>query len=542
MRRWLGIGVGLLCAAVLRASESIPMIVPDAEGDPQELTFTGAGGSNTSWIVFPAGYDEENPAQSWPVYVWLHGKTGSAATTLASAYVEYQEAVAAGEIDPGIFVAPDYGPATWWRDSKDGTSLARTKLGALRARIAAATRASASPLDWHIAGFSMGGFGAAAWYAEDPTQWGSLNVLGGANLDSVSGNNWGTGDAADKTAIFGDDDAYLAANSPAQMFVANAAAIIAAGRPIRSTYDTTDGAISASMVAFRAALDGALIRHAKDLITGATHSMASYCGIDDAAPFVWQQATKYDPLTDTDLKVYRDLLVTSSYTITAGAPSTVTSINNILTGVAGTEASGTAPEYEATGLNGHPCVKGNASTRKMLFTESVGPTLMSGDDARFSWLLVGGVVTQSAAHTYTCFASTTAAANQFVCLGENTTSGGRQRLTKVDDIAGSTNIASTATPATGAQIWMAVTGGDGKSASLYRGSGAPATADPSGTAMERAATTLQRQSWLCRSRGNTPTNTEFSDNRIGAEMVWNVVISDVKRARVWTWGRQRWLI
>jgi hypothetical protein len=74
-----------------------------------------------------------------------------------------------------------------------------------------------------------------------------------------------------------------------------------------------------------------------------------------------------NPTTVAGLVLDFNLQDVASYTVTGG--NTVTSITNTVSGVAASEPTN-PPAYEATGLNGFPCMKGNGTTSRLIWTEA----------------------------------------------------------------------------------------------------------------------------------------------------------------------------
>ncbi len=415
-------------------------IEPDAEGDPQQYDFQSADaeGDFTAWLRFPAGYDPDSGA--WPTYWVLHGHGASAATVIASWLVQFDAAVLAGTCPDGIVVIPDFGLDHWYVDSLDGTSLKRTALNVLDARIAACTRASADRTLWNLAGMSMGFFGAADWFADDPTAWGSFVGYGGANLDATTGNNWGTSDADDITTYFGDNQSFLESWSPAQTWVTNAAAIIAADRPIRIVLGSSDNVVDDSMIAFRAAIDATAIRYADDTATGATHSFASYMTADTTEGPKWHGAAQYVFHTDPLCHGVVNARYTQCYTESGG---NVTSLINRVTSASFT--SGTMPAFSATGLNGRPCFDFNGTTHHVFGTDATWTAEISGSDLPFTELWVVDLDAIDATQIYGGYSNT--GTNEHVGTGTNTTGNGRTRHQKIDSLAGAKTAAGEAAKA-----------------------------------------------------------------------------------------------
>jgi hypothetical protein len=66
---------------------------------------------------------------------------------------------------------------------------------------------------------------------------------------------------------------------------------------------------------------------------------------------------------------------------------TVTSIRNMASGVDWEEATN-PPTYDATGINGRPCMIGNGSSMKIISNEAAVCAIVNGDDPRFTVVYV----------------------------------------------------------------------------------------------------------------------------------------------------------
>ena len=519
--------------AVTNNSTVPAMIVPDAEGDVQDLSFTGAvGGANVSRIRFPSGYDPEGVTEYSVIFVF-HGKGASAATVEASWLVQFDAAVAAGLVADAILVFPDFGDAHWYVDSLDGTSKMRTKLEELRERIELATTASASNARWHLQGMSMGGFGAASWFGDDASLWGSLQVYGGANLDATTGNNWAAGDADDFTAIFGDDQDYLEEWSPAQLWVANAAAITTADRPIRICLGASDTVVDDSMIAFDAAIAPTTIRYANDTVASATHSFASYMTNDTTQGPMWAGAAQYVFHTDADCHGVVNARYTACYTESGG---TVTSFINRVDSTSFT--SGTLPAFSATGLNGRPCFDFNGTSHAVYGADAAWTAEMSGSDLPFTELWVWDLDVVDAVQTFGGYSSTTT--NTHICVGTNTTGNGRTRHQKVDDDgAGAVNSACNADVTTGVHQDTWQTDSAGTTLSSRRDRVALTLVS---SAYNADAATVNRVTFGARIRNATPTIDEFTNGRLGARIFYGSSVSAAKLALAETKLRQEFII
>lgn len=138
------------------------------------------GGPVGYLLYLPPGY-AENSAERYPVMYWLHGLGGSPASAGRLAK-RMPAAIESGASPPFIIVGcTDPTKATMWTDSKDGNVPVETVIvRELIAHIDASYRTVADRDARAIAGFSMGGFGAAYLGFKYPETFGAISMLSGA--------------------------------------------------------------------------------------------------------------------------------------------------------------------------------------------------------------------------------------------------------------------------------------------------------------------------------------------------------------------------
>ena len=195
--------IAALCPLLLYACT--PPQRPGGPGRTQLLTVASrdvSGGHRTVWVYRPAVPD----SASLPVLYFLHGLPGSA-TDLAGTGIAHQLdiAFALGALRPFVVVAPD-GSSTgaWdpeWADSIDNR--VQVESFVTKALISAVEGGLHRDRGHRaIAGFSMGGYGAANLALRHPDLYGQFVSLAGYfHVDDPSG-------------VFGNNPAVQAANSP----------------------------------------------------------------------------------------------------------------------------------------------------------------------------------------------------------------------------------------------------------------------------------------------------------------------------------------
>jgi enterochelin esterase-like enzyme len=142
-------------------------------------------------IYLPPQYEEE-PGRRFPVVYYLHGSTGTESSDAGFARYVHAEVVA-GSIGPVIYVFPNGGAESGYRDWPDSYVRAETLIiGELIPYIDREYRTVASPGARGICGFSMGGGGAMRLALKYPNLFGTAASLAASlekSADDFGGDN-----------------------------------------------------------------------------------------------------------------------------------------------------------------------------------------------------------------------------------------------------------------------------------------------------------------------------------------------------------------
>ncbi len=142
-------------------------------------------------IYLPPQYENE-PARRFPVVFFLHGAGGTESSDAGLAYTVHAE-VKAGTIPPVIYVFPNGGKTSGYRDWTNGNVKSETLLlHELLPHIDREYRTIPKPEARGICGFSMGGGGALRLSLKHPDVFGSAASLAAAvekTADANGGDN-----------------------------------------------------------------------------------------------------------------------------------------------------------------------------------------------------------------------------------------------------------------------------------------------------------------------------------------------------------------
>jgi S-formylglutathione hydrolase FrmB len=162
-----------------------------------------SGGEREVWVYRPNVPDTE----TLPVLYVLHGQPGKPEEVFTRRVCSYLDAQTEAGVTPFVVVAPDGNgaahPDSEWADSEDG----KDRLESFLTDVVIPAVEGSHPRDRNhraIAGFSMGGYGAANLALRHPNLFGQLvSIAGYYHVD-------------DPDHVFGNDPELIKANSPDQ--------------------------------------------------------------------------------------------------------------------------------------------------------------------------------------------------------------------------------------------------------------------------------------------------------------------------------------
>lgn len=223
-----------------------------------------------------------------------------------------------------------------------------------------------------------------------------------------------------------------------------------------------------------------------------------------------------------------DMLDSSSFTNASGA---VSAIVNKASGVSWTEAlASQRPTYNATGLNGKPCMDFDGVNDRIISTEAaVWQALNVGN----AYTLFYVAAFDTLARDDSVIATGNSATNLGIRVwGQNTTGAGRWAAITLTDAGGVVTTVSAASSQLGAHVhcWHA----SATQVSLQLDGGA---ADPNNAAHAPGATTSDRVALGCRPR-SAPTL--FLDGKLGSLLLYNSRLSAGEITSISSYLAARW--
>lgn len=226
---------------------------------------------------------------------------------------------------------------------------------------------------------------------------------------------------------------------------------------------------------------------------------------------------RLDPLTVPGCVLWLDMLRPSSYTVTGG--TTVTSITNMASGVAWTEAVA-PPTYSATGLNGRPCMVGDGLTMKILSSEAAVVAAFTGDDTPITVFAVVEPVTLDTSSAVVGAGDVGIASSNTYQIGQANSGNGRWTVRKVDPAGLADSAIGGSDIAAGPQIVSWIMGAAG-STRIYKDFSLQIT-----DTVDVAAMTCSRVALFTRP-DSAPDS--FYDGKLGCVLVYSRALTDYER-------------
>ncbi|MHC4860935.1 MAG: alpha/beta hydrolase-fold protein, partial [Planctomycetota bacterium] len=232
----------------------------------RSFTSEAAKGPVRYLLYLPPGYESETERR-YPVVYWLHGRGGDPRG--GTPFVRsIDRAIRDGKAPPMIVVLADGKKDSMYCDAKDGTSPVETTIvGELIPEVDATLRTVASRGGRGVAGFSMGGFGAAHLAFKFPDLFGAASIVGGALHD---GETLVESRREIFRKVFGGDPEYFEAQSPWKLVTENAERIRGRTR-VRLVVGERDVLLPRSM-SFHEHLEKLDIPHGFIVVRGVGHT------------------------------------------------------------------------------------------------------------------------------------------------------------------------------------------------------------------------------------------------------------------------------
>ena len=216
---------------VAQAAQNDAWITPTVHAPRVEQRFFESATAKTrvSYFLYaPEVYDTDQ-ARRFPVLYWLHGSGGGGAGVSPIA-AHFDAAIRAGKIPPLLVVFPNGMKNSMWCDSKDGrVPMETVVVKELVPHVDATCRTLTNRTSRLIAGFSMGGYGAARLGFKYLDLFGTVSIFAGGPFDMELRGPRIRGNPTERDQllqnVYGDDLNYFQAQSPLRLAEQNAAAL-----------------------------------------------------------------------------------------------------------------------------------------------------------------------------------------------------------------------------------------------------------------------------------------------------------------------------
>lgn len=285
-------------AQLTRENRNLPWITPAVSGRGVSFaTFDSeAASAPVSYHLYRPPQYEREPERSFPTTYWLHG-SGGGLTGIPVLAALFDHAIRTGHAPPMIVVFPHSRGESMWCDARDGSSPVETVLVRdLIAHVDATFRTIANRSGRLIAGFSMGGYGAARLGFTHRSIFGAVSMLGAGPMQL----DFDKGPRANRSlrrhvlkTVYGNDPDLFRAKSPWRIVERDAAALQAL--PIHVAVGDRDPMLPANRE-FHDHLGRLEIAHEFDVVPGVGHqSMALIEALGDRMWAFYRCAFAFTP-------------------------------------------------------------------------------------------------------------------------------------------------------------------------------------------------------------------------------------------------------
>jgi len=205
--------------------ELTPYLLQSDHGPPTLIRSSFYAASSKTHLVYsvllPPNYSK---SKTYPSLVWLHGANGGSRSLVPLSQMFYK-AMQRGSLRDTIIFFPESHPLSMWTDSRSGTYPIETIIiNDLIPHWRKLYPLSANRHQTSIAGFSMGGYGAAKYGLKYPQLFGTVLLIGSGTLDEDLDNTpMANTSIRDEVfnRVYGDDSTYFYHQSPRYLVIHN---------------------------------------------------------------------------------------------------------------------------------------------------------------------------------------------------------------------------------------------------------------------------------------------------------------------------------
>lgn len=231
------------------------------------------------YVLSPPRYQSSaRSTQTYPVMYWLHGGTGGDRSRLPLA-THFHQAMREGTIPQMFIIFPDSRPQSMWINAKDGTYPIEDMLvKELVPKLKNSYPISNQSKDSTVAGFSMGGYGAARIGFKYPGLFGRIIMIGSGTLDAnLDETPRARPEARDRilNMVSGGDRNYFYSQSPRRLAELNRLKIKQLAPSISIVVGDLDEVYDQN-IRFSNFLNRLGIKHQWLVLPGVSHSLRGY--------------------------------------------------------------------------------------------------------------------------------------------------------------------------------------------------------------------------------------------------------------------------
>ncbi len=260
-------------------SDRSQILTPDLQSDLSQKVFKSSSHATTIAynIMLPSSYSV-NPGSRYPIILWLHGAAGGQ-RSIAPLSSRFRRAMDLGILRDSIVVFPESRPLSMWVNSNDESYMIEDIIiQELLPYISKNYKVLTGENNATVAGFSMGGYGAARIGLKYPQIFRNVIIVGAGTLDE-SLDNTPRADSAIRdnvlSRVFGNSRSYFYQQSPRYYANQNVLTINQAGLKFTVIVGSDDEVLDQNR-RFSEYLDSLRIDTRLVVLPGVRHNLKEY--------------------------------------------------------------------------------------------------------------------------------------------------------------------------------------------------------------------------------------------------------------------------
>ena len=228
-------------------------------------------------VLLPPSYRTE-AKQSYPIIVWLHGANGGE-MSLHPLSSQFRNAMESGLMREAIIIFPESKPLSMWVNSKGQDYMIEKAIVVdLLSAVKARYRVLRGPSNTTVAGFSMGGYGAARLGLKFPNIFGNVVMVGAGTLGESLANTPRADDTTRQRvleSVYGNSITYFYEQSP-RFYAKQHLSTLKSSRTNLTIFAGGNDEVIAQNTSFYEYLVGLGLSPGFNILPGVSHNLRDY--------------------------------------------------------------------------------------------------------------------------------------------------------------------------------------------------------------------------------------------------------------------------